>query len=588
MQRSLNGANNFGSILGTSLSKYANLADLPNTTLARQNLGLVGSVNVNSANSYLTITNAFDGTANQTISANATTNATPSTLVAYDTNGAIIANSVGVYDNAGNVITAINCHTLNAGSLKFLNVFALKSPIFANLNLNNIYNFQQMNIGAGDTNYYGVLNVDFITSSAYSSIRIPVFVSMENVSMGANGPVTLSVDNITPIWNGYLSLNSSININGSITLNNAGSSIIDSNNQSAITFDGSANTTIQNSLTITNGNIAFGTASSSIKDSNGANAITFDGSQNLTIVKNMTVNGTLNSSTFKSQGNVALTNVTPFTSGANIVFKTGIKFFSASTSIVDANNQNAITFDGSANTTIQKSLTITNGNISFGAASSSIKDSNGANAMTFDGSGNVTFNTNITVPNFATLGGILFPSLSTVLNFYLNSSTPTGARTDTSGNIFGKNLYRTIWNQPVNSSFSTTTSLGSSFSFALGAYATPFIMNTTVSYRLLVPFTYYGETTLTFNAYLQMVNPTGKTPTIQLEIYSSTNPSTNIYYWVLRNPNNNVNGYLNISHSMPSSGLTIGNCYFLALSDYTLFNSTAFGYTGGEICLGNN
>ena len=480
MQRSLNGANNFGSILGTSLSKYANLADLPNTTLARQNLGLVGSVNVNSANSYLTITNAFDGTANQTISANATTNATPSTLVAYDTNGASIANSVGVYDNAGNVITAINCHTLNAGSLKFLNVFALKSPIFANLNLNNIYNFQQMNIGAGDTNYYGVLNVDFITSSAYSSIRIPVFVSMENVSMGANGPVTLSVDNITPIWNGYLSFNSSIHITGSITLNNAGSSIIDSNNQSAITFD------------------------------------------------------------------------------------------------------------GSANTTIQKSLTISNGNISFGTANSSIKAANGANAMTFDGSGNVTFNTNITVPNFATLGGILFPSLSTVLNFYLNSSTPTGARTDTSGNIFGKNLYRTIWNQPVNSSFSTTTSLGSSFSFALGAYATPFIMNTTVSYRLLVPFTYYGETTLTFNAYLQMVNPTGKTPTIQLEIYSSTNPSTNIYYWVLRNPNNNVNGYLNISHSMPSSGLTIGNCYFLALSDYTLFNSTAFGYTGGEICLGNN
>jgi hypothetical protein len=544
MQRSLNGANNFGSILGTSLSKYANLADLPNTTLARQNLGLVGAISVNSANTYLTITNAFDGTANQTISANATTNATPSTLLAYDANGAITANSVGVYDVSRNVITAINCHATNAGSLKFLNVFSIKSPTFANLNVNNIYNFQQLYLGNGDTNYYGVLNVDYITTSAAGSIRIPANVSMENVGMGANGAATLSVDNITAVWNAYLSLNSPIHINGSITLNYANSSIIDANNQNAITFDGNANTTIQRSLTITNGNITFGTASSSINDANNGAAITFDGSQNLTIPKNMTISGTLYSSTFRNNGNVFLTNVTPYTTGANIVYKTGIKFFSANTSIVDSNNANAITFDGSAN---------------------------------------VAFYNNINVPNQATIGGIVIPSPATTLNFYSNSTTTTGARTDTSGNFFGANLYRTIWSQGVNTSFATTTALNVTSSLIIPN--TQFTMTNSQSFRLFIPFTYRGETKITLNAWFSFssVIPT-RYIGLQIYSYNGSTFSGNVYQ--ITNPSNNA-WSTNSWTFLSTPPLTVGSVYVVGLYDNTFSGSCTYSISMGEISLGN-
>ena len=187
----------------------------------------------------------------------------------------------------------------------------------------------------------------------------------------------------------------------------------------------------------------------------------------------------------------------------------------------------------------------TNSDIKFGTANMHIKDSNGANALTFDGSGNITFSGNITSPN----------------------------------------LYRTIWNQTVNGSLSTTTSLGTSFANAL-TYTSPFTMTTTPSYRLVVPFTYYGETHLIFNVFLQFFTPSGRTPTICLEIYSSTNTGFNgLYSWTTTNPTNNA--YLKTTRTISSSVLTIGNCYFVALSDYTISSSTAFGYVGGEISLAN-
>ena len=91
MQRSLNGLSSPAGLLTSVLFKGLNLSDIPNPALARQNLGLIGSV---SAGNYLTISNNYSGTTNEVIAANASTNATPSSLCAYDVSGNITANSV--------------------------------------------------------------------------------------------------------------------------------------------------------------------------------------------------------------------------------------------------------------------------------------------------------------------------------------------------------------------------------------------------------------------------------------------------------------------------------------------------------------
>ena len=63
--RSLNGLNGSQSS-GLSLIKPYNLADLPDVPTARKNLGLVGSLDINTS-PYISITSPFNGTANQTL-----------------------------------------------------------------------------------------------------------------------------------------------------------------------------------------------------------------------------------------------------------------------------------------------------------------------------------------------------------------------------------------------------------------------------------------------------------------------------------------------------------------------------------------
>jgi len=433
----LNGANNFSSLIGNALNKYANLSDIGNAATARTNLGLVGQLTV--APTYLIQTpETFDGTTNSQIDVNASTNASSSTLVAYDESGNITANSYIMVDYQGNTFTSIASTNLIPYSHTLQSTWAIFGPSYANINNNMIYGYQRAT--PTDTNYYGILKADYITSSVRSSVIISV-------------PTT---------------------IQGNLTFNTANSSIIDANTLSAITFDGIGNTIINGLVTLVR----------------------------------------------------------------------SIQFSRVNLGIYDANNQYAIKFDGSAN---------------------------------------VTFYNNITVPNQATIGGIVIPAPATTLNFYSNSTTTTGARTDTSGNMYATNLYRTIWNQALNRDL-TTTSLGSTFS--VPRTSMNYSMSTTVSYRVIVPFTYYGETYITFNVYLK-IQLTSVTTNFRLEIYSSTAfGDTQLYSWVTTNPFSDQ--YLKVKRPISSPTLTVGNCYYVALSDYTSSASTSFNYCGGEISLGNN
>jgi len=442
MQRSLNGANNFSSLIGNALNKYANLADIGDAPTARTNLGLVGQLTVSPDYLYQN-PGTFDGTTNSQIGVNASTNATASTLVAYDASGTISANSYQIIDYQNNPFTSIQFANLIPLSQNILNTWSISAPSYANVS-GNIYHFERKI--TGNNNYFGVLNVDYIyLTSAASSLTISAPVNV--------GAITTS---------------------GNIKFNTANSSIIDANSLSAITFDGIGNTTINGLVTLIR----------------------------------------------------------------------SIQFNRPNLGIYDVNNQYAIQFDGSAN---------------------------------------VRFYNNISVPNQATIGGIVIPSPATTLNFYSNSTTLTGARTDTSGNIFATNLYRTIWNQALNKDL-TTTSLGSTF--LLPRSTMNYSMTTTVSYRVIVPFTYYGETYITLNVYLK-IQILSTTTNFRLEIYSSDpRGDTLLYSWVTTYPSSDQ--YLKVKKPISSPTLTVGNCYYVALSDYTSSSSTSFGYCGGEISLGNN
>ena len=110
MQRSLNGANNFSSLIGNALNKYANLADITNQSSARINIGLVGSLTVDptSSTNYLSLTQPFNGTTNSLLVANAHYTPANNSLVAYDSSGNISTNTcycdtLQAFTSSGNI-----------------------------------------------------------------------------------------------------------------------------------------------------------------------------------------------------------------------------------------------------------------------------------------------------------------------------------------------------------------------------------------------------------------------------------------------------------------------------------------------------
>ena len=81
-----------------------NLSDVKNASISRTNLGLVGHI---TAGSYLQLTNNYSGTTNETISANASSNSSPSTLCAYDSSGALNGNVIkGITISTGTISTS--------------------------------------------------------------------------------------------------------------------------------------------------------------------------------------------------------------------------------------------------------------------------------------------------------------------------------------------------------------------------------------------------------------------------------------------------------------------------------------------------
>jgi hypothetical protein len=184
MQRSLNGANNFSSLIGNALNKYANLADIGDAPTARTNLGLVGQLTVVSSDYLYQNPGTFDGTTNSQIGVNASTNATASTLVAYDASGTIGAYSYQIIDYQNNAFTSIQFVNLIPLSQNIANTWSISAPSYANVS-GNIYHFERKI--AGNNNYFGVLNVDYIyLTSAASSLTISAPVNVGAITTSGN------------------------------------------------------------------------------------------------------------------------------------------------------------------------------------------------------------------------------------------------------------------------------------------------------------------------------------------------------------------------------------------------------------------
>ena len=162
--RSLNG--------GNFLTRSNNLSDIPSPAIARVNLGLLGSV---TAGSYITMS-AYDGTSNQTISANASTTGEASKLVAYDASGVIRGNGSG--------LTSLNASTITTGTLASNRIPSLDASKITSGNLSlPVGSIQGLQISAS-TAYFD--NVD-VTSN------------FGPFSSGAPGTIRLRNNNVTDI-----------------------------------------------------------------------------------------------------------------------------------------------------------------------------------------------------------------------------------------------------------------------------------------------------------------------------------------------------------------------------------------------------
>ena len=108
LQRSLTGTG----ILTSVLYGANNLSDVQSTVQARLNLGITGQLDISSNSTlYLSATNPFGSTTNEYLSINASTNATPQTLVAYDVSGNITVNDITGYTFYADSIQCIGLST---------------------------------------------------------------------------------------------------------------------------------------------------------------------------------------------------------------------------------------------------------------------------------------------------------------------------------------------------------------------------------------------------------------------------------------------------------------------------------------------
>jgi hypothetical protein len=136
IQRSLTGTG----ILTSVLYGANNLSDVQDKLQSRINLGLTGKLDINTnSTNYLSISNQFGSTTNETLTINASTTPTPDSLVAYDLNGNLVGNYITSYADIisnGNLYSnTLNCLSISSRDSTNQNFIILNNDLL-NLNLN--------------------------------------------------------------------------------------------------------------------------------------------------------------------------------------------------------------------------------------------------------------------------------------------------------------------------------------------------------------------------------------------------------------------------------------------------------------------
>jgi hypothetical protein len=189
-QRSINGTYNLqrnlsgGGIMSKVMLGENNLSDIRSAAQARSNLGLIGQI---SAGPFLSITNNYNGTTNQSISANFSSNATPSTLVAYDSSGnincsslttAVISTPAGFLDIS---YSSVATGALSVSGASLLSSLNCSGDIYSEADFNTVGN-----IYCGDGNMTGIVTCSNLTCVNISSPNTTISFGNKNLTNVGN------------------------------------------------------------------------------------------------------------------------------------------------------------------------------------------------------------------------------------------------------------------------------------------------------------------------------------------------------------------------------------------------------------------
>ena len=248
-QRSINGTYNLqrnlsgGGIMSKVMLGENNLSDVKSATISRSNLGLVGHI---AAGSYLQLTNNYSGLTNETISAFASSNSTPSTLCAYGNDGVLNGNvikSISIFTNA----ISTSSLTSTTPSILFSNKYLANINYVACNKYVDYYNHTLMQSdGNGNNTIYANLitspntsislnsknltNVGSVTSGSYISCgtMYSYYIDnpLNNTGYGSGATQTIgfnqnNVNNINTLNCSTINCSSITSTSGNIDLNSA-------------------------------------------------------------------------------------------------------------------------------------------------------------------------------------------------------------------------------------------------------------------------------------------------------------------------------------------------------------------------------
>ena len=426
IQRSLTGTG----ILTSVLYGANNLSDVQDKLQSRINLGLTGKLDINTnSTNYLSISNQFGSTTNETLTINASTTPTPDSLVAYDLNGNLVGNYITSY---ADIISNGNLYS------NTLNCFSISSRYSTNQNFIILNNDLQ----------FGYAGAHIQDSNGSNSIT---FDGIGNITFGG----TISGTNAT--FSGYLQC-SDIQNQGTLYLRNLS------------TYpSGSTNPVILKS------DVKFFSSNMHIRDANNNNTLTFDNAGNVLFYNTISINGNsilinpTNTFYIQQQGLVAPGTqpyITIIGSSGNIGIGTSSINYKLDVGGSIRTTNTIYTNTIQANTT--GNPIVTNSDIKLGSANMHIRDSGGNNALSFDGASSIAMNTT----------GVFYTNYFDVAANFNNSSKITGTF------YFGSNNLSSVANIQANSiqngnaagglvfkntSGTTTATVGEDSSLSIGA-----------------------------------------------------------------------------------------------------------------------